>query len=345
MPASLKDVANMAHVSLTTASHALNGKPVNEETRARVLDVAKKLHYYVNVNGRNLITRKTHNLSLVVLNEEAVGDMTEALSYYYQMLKGVMECAQQNQYSVKYEVVSWEQLQKDEYFEKKVYGRSVDGIIVIPQFKYRCDFFKLFEDEKFPYVVINPWTEVAAQHRVSVDNYSGGVTAAHYIWENKIENIYFINGPRDHVSASLLEEGFLAELLKRGVQFDRKHILYSDYTFEGGHEKMERIMGQADVTGAIVFCANDYMAAGVIMALKEAGHRVPDDVSVMGFDGMEISKYVYPGITTVQVNTKLLGLHAAKRLLTLIASDEGAEHLESITLQPELLIRNTVKKR
>lgn len=108
---------------------------------------------------------------------------------------------------------------------------------------------------------------------------------------------------------------------------------------------MERIMGQADVTGAIVFCANDYMAVGVIMALKEAGHRVPDDVSVMGFDGMEISKYVYPGITTVQVNTKLLGLHAAKRLLTLIASDEGAEHLESITLQPELLIRNTVKKR
>lgn len=344
MPASLRDVANMAHVSLATASQALNGKPVNEETRARVIKVAQKLHYYVNVNGRNLITRKTHNLSLVVLNEDKVGDMTEALSYYYHLLKGVMDCAQQNQYSVRYEVISWEELQKEEYFEKKVYGRSVDGIIVIPQFKYRCDFLKLFDDEKFPYVIINPWTEVAPQHSVSVDNYRGGELVAHYLWENKFKDIFFINGPRDHISASLLEEGFLAELLKRGLQFDRKHILYSDYTFEGGHEKMELLQKNSEIAGSVVFCANDYMAAGAVMALQEAGFKIPDDVSVIGFDGMEISKYVYPGIMSVGVNTKLLGMHAAKRLLTLIHSKQGTEQLESIVLQPELLKRNSVKK-
>lgn len=343
MSASLKDVARLANVSLTTASFALNGKPVKEETRARVLEAAEKLHYYVNVNGRNLSTKKTHNISVVVLNENQTQDFTEQLSYYYRFLKGVMDYAQGHQYSVKYEVISWDSLNHNDYFEKTVYGHSVDGIIVIPQYKYSCNFISLFEEEKFPYVVINPWFEVGHEHRVMVDNYTGGLLVSDYIVRKKYKEIFMISGPREHISSSLIEKGFLAGLLRAGIRFDISHIIYSDYTYEGGIAAMKQLMGEHDVSDSIVFAANDYMATGAMSVLKERNVKIPHQVSFIGFDGMDVSRCVYPPLTTMYVDTKYLGECAAKRLLGLIDQDPNRKFFREIVFTPRLQEGGTVK--
>lgn len=345
MPASLKDVAKLANVSLTTASFALNGKPVKEETRQKVLEAAEKLHYYVNVNGRNLSTKKTHNIALVVLNENQAQDYTEQLSYYYHLVKGVMDYAQEKQYSVKYEVVPWDSLNKNDYFEKIVYGHSVDGIIVVPQYKYSCDFIRLFEEEDFPYVVINPWFEVEHEHRIMVDNYTGGLLVADYLERKKFEKIYMIGGPKDHISASYIEKGFLAGLLRAGIRFDVSNIVYSDYTYEGGMAAMKQLMEEHDMTDSVVFCANDYMATGAMSVLKEMGIKIPDQVSFIGFDGMEVSKCVYPPLTTMQVDTKYLGECAARRLLGIIDHDPNRKFFREVVLMPRMIEGKTVRNR
>lgn len=345
MPASLKDVAKFANVSLTTASFALNGKPVKAETRKRVLEAAEKLHYYVNVNGRNLSTKKTHNIAIVVLNANQDQDYTEQLSYYYRMVKGVMDHAQKNQYSVRYEVVPWDSLSKNDYFEKIVYGHSVDGIIVVPQYKYSCDFIRLFEEEQFPYVVINPWFDVPHENRILVDNYTGGLLVSDYIEQKKFDRIFMINGPKDHISSSFIEKGFLAGLLRAGIRFDISNVIYSDYTYEGGMSAMKQLIRKQDVKDSVVFGANDYMATGAMSALKEAGFQIPEEVSLIGFDGMEVSKCVYPPLTTMQVDTKYLGECAARRLLGLIDDSPQRKFFREIKLVPQMLEGQTVRKR
>ena len=343
MATTLKDVAKLAKVSLTTASFALNGKPVNEETRKRVKDAAEKLHYYVDVNGRNLSTKKTHNISFVILNETEEQDYTMQISYYYRMLKGIMDFAQSREYSVKYEVVSWNQMRKSDYFERLVYGHSVDGVIVVPQYKYSCDFIQLFEEESFPYVIINPWFEIGRKHKVQINNYIGGMLAADYILRRHYQNIYLINGPKHHVSASEIESGFLASLLQRGVAFDVSRILYADYTFEGGAEAMRSLLDEKDLIGSVVLCSNDNMAAGALTAVRERGLSVPDEVSLIGYDGQEISQMVYPKLTTMSVDTLQVGVRAAKRLFGIMEDDPEQKFFREIIIIPELMEGGSTK--
>ncbi len=340
MPATLKDVADLAKVSLTTASHALNGKKVSEEARERVLEAAKKLHYYVNISGRNLITNKRHAISLVVLNTRHSSDFVDEISYYYELLKGAMACAQESGYTLNFESVIWENIQEDELFEKKIFGRAVDGVIVIPQFMYRCDFISMFESEKFPYVIINPGVDVNPVNRVLLDNYKGGRKAAEYLAEMGHKRILFINGPKDHVDAYYREKGFMTELLHRGIKFDRRYMVYSDFTHLGGYYTMKRILSDNAYKMTAVFCANDYMATGVMSAVHEAGLAIPKDLSVMGYDGMDISACVFPKLATISSEVRSLGYEATKRLIALINGQ--ATGLSEIVLKPVLLERNSV---
>jgi LacI family transcriptional regulator len=345
MGATLKDVAKLAKVSVTTASFALNGKPMKVETRDRVLDAARKLHYYVNVNGRNLSTNRTHNISFVVLNETGGQDYTAKLNYYYPFLKGAMELAQDKQYSVKYEVINWNDIRASGYFEKMVYGHNVDGVIVVPQYMFSCDFIQLFENEKFPYVIINPWFQVGRQHKVIINNYLGGMFAADYIIRKKYKNIYMINGPKYHISASEIERGFLTSLLYGGVSFDVSKILYSDYTFEGGCSAMQSLLESADLKDAIVFCANDNMATGAMKIVKDAGLKIPDDVAIMGFDGQEIAEIVTPTLTTMAVDTHRVGVESVRRLLGMIEHDPNQKFYCEVSIVPELVERQSTSRK
>jgi LacI family transcriptional regulator len=341
----LKDVAKLAKVSVTTASFALNGKPMKAETRDRVLEAAKKLHYYVNVNGRNLSTNRTHNISFVVLNETPEQDYTANLNYYYPFLKGIMDLAQEKQYTVKYEANTWKNIQSGGYFERMVYGHNVDGVIIVPQYMFSCDFIQLFEKENFPYVIINPWFQVNRKHKVIINNFLGGMFAADFIIRKKYRNIYMINGPKYHISASEIERGFLTSLLYSGISFDVSKILYSDYTFDGGFLAMQSFMKSSDLKDAIVFCANDNMATGAMKALKGAGLRIPDDVALMGFDGQEIAEVVTPTLTTMAVDTHRVGMESTKRLLGMIENDPNQKFYCEVSIVPELVERQSTARK
>ena len=345
MASTLKDVATLAGVSLTTASHALNGKRVNAETREKVLAASKKLKYHTSAIGRNLITNKSNTIGMFVLNSKKSRDMTEEITYYYGMMLGALACIQQHDYVFNFEVINWEDLEDKNFIAKKVYSRAIDGMILVPQFMYHYSFLNVLEEEKFPYVVIDPYVGIRPENSISVDNYRGGYLAADYLLSLGHRDIVFINGPENHIDASTRERGFLARLLESSIQYDRDHIFYSDFTHEGGDAAVKRMLEDRLLHPTAIFCANDYMASGAVAALLEAGLHIPGDVSVVGYDDTDIARCIHPKLTTVKTAVKELGYLAAERVLHLIKDKDThtfQDHPE-IILSPTLIARESTR--
>jgi DNA-binding LacI/PurR family transcriptional regulator len=345
VPANLKDVAALAGVSLTTASHALNGKRVNVNTREKVLEAAKKLKYYVSTNGRNLITNKSNTIGMFVLNSAMSRDMTEGISYYYEMLKGALTCVQQQGYVFNFEVACWEDLEDKNFIEKKVFGKFIDGMIIIPQFMYHYSFLSLLEEEKFPYVIVNPNISISTKNTIAINNYKGGYLAADHLLSFGHRNIAFINGPENHRDSYDREKGFLSRLLESGIKYNRNNIIYSDFTNDGGYVAAKTLLSESDDIPSAIFCSNDYMASGAMTAIYEAGMRVPEDISLMGYDDTDIARCVYPKLTTVKCAVKELGFLAAERVLRLIRQKDDDRDLQGIVLEPSLVVRGSTTRK
>lgn len=347
MPATLKDVAALARVSLTTASHALNGKTVNEQTRERVLEAAKKLKYHTSVIGRNLIKNSSNTIEILILNSRKSKDMTDEISYYYKMLQGAFSCIQKYDYLFSFQVKYWEDIENTDYIMKKVYSRSIDGMILIPQFMYYHDFVSILEEEKFPYVIINPSIGIKNESRVVIDNYKGAYLAADHLLQSGHKDIVFINGPDNHFDSHSREKGFFARLLQEGIRFDSNNVIYSDFTNDGGYQAMREVLSKGDIRPTAVFCANDYMATGAMAAIYDAGLSVPGDISVVGYDDTDVARAVYPKLTTISVDIKKVGYLAAERVFELIynkGKEYDLNYLDEITLEPSLIERGSTRR-
>lgn len=344
MSSSLKDVAALAGVSITTASHALNGKRVNEQTRERVLEAAKKLKYHTSAIGRNLITNKSNTIGMYILNSKKSRDMTEEISYYYAMIKGALGSIQKHEYVFNFEVLTWEDLEDTSLIAKKVYSRSIDGMILVPQFMYHYNFLSLLEEEHFPYVIINPSVNIKPENSVKIDNCRGGFLVADHLLSLGHKKIAFINGPKEHKDSYDRERGFLARLLESGIKCDTNDIVYSDFTNDGGYLATKKILSEKVDHPTAIFCANDYMASGAITAIFENGLKVPSDISVVGFDDIDVAKCVYPKITTIKSEIKELGFMAAERVFELIEKKDVEVQLPQIVLAPNLIIRGSTVK-
>lgn len=345
MSSSLKDVAALAGVSITTASRALNGKGVNARTRERVVEAAKKLKYHASAIGKNLINNKSNAIGMFILNSKKSRDMTEEISYYYAMMKGALACIKQHDYVFNFEALDWEDLEEKNVFAKKIYGRTIDGLIIVPQFNYHYSFLNLLEEEQFPYVIVDPNVGIKPENSISVNNYRGGFLAADHLLSLGHRHLAVINGPENHIDSNTREKGFLSRLLDSDVQFDRTNIIYSDFTNEGGYESAKRLISDSKQVPTAIFCANDYMASGALAAISDAGLRIPGDISLVGYDDTDIARCIYPKLTTIKVAVKDLGFLAAERVLNLISENEkpsGKKYTE-ILLEPTLIVRDSTR--
>ncbi len=344
MPASLKDVAALAGVSPATASLALNGKRVNSRTREKVEEAARKLKYHTSAIGRNLIKNRSNTIGLFILNSKKSRDMTEEITYYYAMLKGALDCIRQHGFVFNFEAVDWEDMEENGFIAKKVFSRSVDGMILVPQFMYHYSFLSLLEEEGFPYVVINPSMSLRPRNSVEIDNHRGGYLAADHLLKLGHRRFAIINGPEDHKDSFSREKGFLARLLESGIKYDINNIVYSDFTHDGGYHAMKSLLEKGGSPPGAVFCSNDYMASGAMSALFEAGLRVPEDVSLVGYDDSDIAKCVYPKLTTVRSPVRELGFLAAERVLEQIEGAKGDNGFDAVLLQPEMILRGSTRQ-
>ena len=336
--ATLKEVADLAGVSIATASTALTGGPVRESTRKRVLDCAKQLNYVPNRIGRTLNTGKSNTIALLMMTCAEYADIVHKTSLFYYLQQGVLAVVDRANYSLRLEVKAHEDPGLLDYFEEIIGDKTLDGIIIVPQYRRDYPFLYLLQKHGFPYVMMRPACFGRDVNHLDLENYHGGQLVAQLFAQRGSSRVAMINGPETHVDAIERERGFFEGLLAAGTKKVTKR--YGDFTVPSGSMAMESIM--KEFTPDAIFCANDYMAAGAMKVLRAHRLRIPDDVAVVGYDNTDLCLALDPTLTTVDYRAEEVGRRLATGLLDLVG---GKVKSLAMTIRPLLVERESHQKK
>jgi LacI family transcriptional regulator len=312
MPVTIKDVARESGVNVSTVSRALNGEyGVHAETRELVVAVAQRLRYRPNRVARGLVTGKSHTLGLVVSD---IRNM-----FFSEVARGAEDAA----YRAGYDLVlcnSDLDAEKQMRYVQSLVEKRVDGILMNSVSSLNRKQQDQLAGMGVPIVLLN---RTAARHTFSTicaDNEAGGTLAAEYLLKRGHRRIAHLTGPRHHGNMTERARGFVRALQSAKKPVDPV-VLHGKNNFTGGSELAEKLLAQHPEVTAI-FVASDTMAFGVVRALIDAGRKIPQDVSVIGFDNIELSSIVHPPLTTIHQPKYEIGQAAVEILLRLAGKQE-----------------------
>jgi len=302
----IKDVAREASVSVATVSRVLNGAGiVRAETARRIRDVAHALRYTPHSGARSLITSKTHTIG--VLLPDLYGE------FFSEMIRGVDEAARANNYHI---LVSRAYAHRSEIEEamRAMRGR-VDGVVVMSP---NVDAHSLSNiPANLPVVLLCSAVRGTELDSITVQNYRGAKEMISQLVSLGHERIAIINGAHGTYDAAERLRGYRAALRESGISSSQPLEFNGDFTEAGGYAATRLILSQP-LRPTAIFAANDSMAIGALSALREAGIRVPDDMSVAGFDDIPLARYMDPPLSSVKVPIAELGSGAVEMLLNAI---------------------------
>jgi len=299
----IKDVAREAGVSITTVSHALSGQGVmKQETRDRVVEIAKKMQYMPDWNGRNLKASETGT----------VGFFTSSIRGYYGILVDVMyeEC-RKNGYEMEVFITD-----NGDSLLRILLSRRVDGAVILHSgFLERHE--KILQDSELPTVFLDREIQTKYVSSVLLDSYPTGRMAAEYLFSLGHRHLMTIRGA-DTFDGIERQRGFEDYLREQGHPLEPGYLLNGYFDRWRAYGEMSRFLEKGLPLPDAIFAANDDSAFGCIKALTEAGYEVPADVSVLGCDDIELSQWYVPALTTICTHMTDQGTAAMKELAGLM---------------------------
>jgi LacI family transcriptional regulator len=327
----LRDIALEIGCSVNTVSRALSNKPdVSPETRARVHEAAARLHYTPNLLARALVSRQTHTLGLVV------ADCTNP--YYGQMIRGVEAAATRAGYALLL-ATSDENPAKERRVLTTLRERRVDGLLIAP-IDGKADYLAELASDGPPQIYLSRPPEGFAADFVANDNRAGAMLAVNHLVELGHRSIVHVARESTVFSALEREAGYLDALRAAGIEEKPRIRVPPDV--EGGRQAARLLLEGGQLPGA-VFAYNDLVAIGLMSELAAAGRRVPQDVSVVGYDDIEPAGYVQPPLTTVAQGTTEIGRRAAELLVRRIERGP-VQSPRAIVLPPILVVRDSTAR-
>lgn len=324
--ATLKDVAREAEVSIASASRAINGLDnVAEGVRARVLEAASKLRYVPHSGARSLVMSRTHTVGLLL--PDIYGE------FFSEIIRGVDHAARARGLHL---LVSGSHGDVNEAVAavRAMSGR-VDGLLVMSPFIDSRDMMAVLP-LNLPLVTLASRIDHVEQGAVTVDNFGGGRAVGRHLIGLGRRRLAHIGGPENNFEALERLRGFLVAAEESGLRL--AGIEVGDFMEETGFAAMVRLL-EMETRPDGVFVANDMMAVGALLAIREAGLSVPKDIAVVGFDDIPIARFTSPPLSTVRV-----GVHEMGRIaLELLAKAISGEIVRSdgIVISPELVIRES----
>jgi LacI family transcriptional regulator len=329
MAVTIKDIAKKTNVSIATVSRVMNNKNegASEETRRRITEAIKELGYQPNALARGLVTRKTKTIGLIIPDI--------ANPFFPDIARGVEDCANKHGYSV-FLCNTDDSLVKESQYIRALEEKCVDGIVFtsnsIPKQEHIIELIR----NGIPVVLLDRWVEVEGGYGVFLDNLKGGYIAARHLIELGHRRIACIAGPLHSKTAKDRLEGYKKALLEEELPIDESIIVEGNYKINSGFNAAEKLMDKG-ITGIIAF--NDLMAYGACNAIKAKGYRIPEDISVIGFDDIIMSQMMEPQLTTIKQPSYEMGTAAIKMLIKLI---EGKKiNKKVICFEPDLIIRRS----
>lgn len=326
-----KDVATLAGVSRTTVSFVMNDRSdvkIPEETRRRVRDAARELGYHPHASARRLAGGRTHVLALVLRQspEQVAGDAVLA-----ETLRGLASAARTGGFRVMVEPFALDDPMVT--YTALLRAQHADGLVVSGPRVDDPSLAELIRDG-FPIVLQGALPDVRAPS-VDVDNVAGARGAVEHLISLGHRRIACItNAPLVYTAAQERLDGYRLALAAAGLDAAPELVAEGAFDAPSGHAAMAQLLARTPFDAA--FVASDVVALGAIGALREAGRRVPDDVSIVGFDDIPLAAYFDPPLTTVRLPAYELGHAAGRALLERIADRE----IPPRTLLPtELIVR------
>jgi LacI family transcriptional regulator len=321
-------VAELAGVSMKTVSRVLNGERyVREEVRDRVLAAARELRYRPKVSARSLAGRR----SFIICN------LLSALSPYGVMTQlGALEACRRRQYHLVVETIDFEAPDPESEIETLLASLPMDGMLLLPPV---CDdevILTALDRQEIPYVRVSPGRDRAGGLTVAVNEAAAARQLTDHLLDLGHERIGFICGVEGHLSSRERLKGFKAALAARGVPFDPALVMPGDFIFESGFTAAERFLATASPPTA-VFAGNDLSAFGVMAYAQDQGVRVPEALSVVGFDDMAMTAMWRPPLTTMRQPVAEMADFATETLIALAGGAPAPQR--STTFTCELVVR------
>ena len=327
-------VAERAGVSRTTVSFVLNdvGAQISQETRQKVLQAARELGYVPDAAARSLVSGRTHILGLIICQPPAHIIID---AYIHQVIYGLSEAGRERGFRVLLESV--EDVSQPDAYIHLVRAKRIDGILLSGP---RSD------DNQLPDLMADGFPTVLLGHLnndpvcyVDVDNLAAARRAVTHLVALGHQRIACItNGPLQYTSATERLRGYRQALHEAGLMEDEALIGYGGFDPESGYQAMQSLLSSHPRPTA-VFVASDVVAFGAMAAIRANGWRIPEDIAVVGFDDVPISRYVAPALTTVRLPAIDQGRRGGEMLIDLI---EGKALVQQHVLLPtELIIRQS----
>ncbi|HMN25574.1 MAG TPA: LacI family DNA-binding transcriptional regulator [Ignavibacteriaceae bacterium] len=331
MTPTIKQIAKKANVSIATVSRALNDDVrVTDETKAKVLRISNELNYKPNLVARNFVKRTSYAIGLIL------PDISD--EFFTDIIRGVDEITYKNGY---YTMVASSHKHRTLADSITTFSHTglVGGVILLMS-TMTDDLINILNHTTIPVVIIGGGKQKHDFDTVSIDNYQGAFNATEYlIKKKKFKKIAHITGPAENYDAFLRKKGFTDACKKNGISINKSFIIDGNYTIDSGYHAFIQLYGLPEKPEAI-FAANDMMALGCYDAANYFNVKIPDDIGLVGFDDIFMSKYINPSLTTVRVQIEEVGKVAAKLLIERLNNSNGKSH-SSIKIPTELIIRNS----
>ncbi|MBU1076724.1 MAG: LacI family transcriptional regulator [Spirochaetes bacterium] len=353
MKITIKDIAQKSDVSISTVSKIISGKyktdniKISEATIERVQKVAKEMNYEPDYGAQLLSTGKTFTIGIYMPKSK---NGAFYFSHYY---AGLIDSIEKEAVKSGYDIL----LINYGSYINKFNTKRIDGLIIIEQYIEDKDLEYLLKENK-PFVIINNLIDMKLNlYSVNIDNYAGIKMAVEYFIENNHKKLAFIGElvekpQKEHMMRLEYFKEILKEnkmdvneemLLIDGVQGITENIKKHYYNQLSGYMGMEYLYKKYWKKFTGVFCANDVIALGAMNYLYKKGIKVPEDVSIIGFDNVDFAEHLMGGLTTIRQPLDKMGKNAFELLLRLM-NKEGTEEKRKIEVDPELIARGTVAK-
>lgn len=334
MSVTIKDVAKLAEVSISTVSRVINNsKPVSPEVRRKVLDAIDELGYKPNQVARSLVTKKSNLIGVIVTD---IGN-----SYVAQMIRGIEEVGRMYNYDILLSS-SYGNPDTEMKFAELLRSKQVEGIILISE-TINKDVIDEIKGFNIPFVYLNKFYKASGLPSVSIDNYEASAIMTKYLLELGHENILYVTAHENQLGS--VEEDKIKGYKEIINKFKKDELILSaaGFTIEDGYNignDLEKIIKEKNITA--VFCCQDEIAIGLINYFYDNQIKVPEDISICGYGDTKMASIYRPEITTIKEPYYDIGAVAIRRIIKEL---EGEKIEEKNTYLPIQLIERKSCRR
>ncbi|MGN6532251.1 MAG: LacI family DNA-binding transcriptional regulator [Ginsengibacter sp.] len=325
------DLASALNLSIATVSRALKNDPVvNKQTKKKVFDLAEKMEYRTNHFARNLRSKNTNTIGIIVheLNSNFINSV----------LAGVEKVTTEAGYDL---IIahSSESYIKEVANAKNLFEKRVDGLIASLAFDSKnLDHFKLFKDKGVPVIFFDRVEQEGNNTVVVIDNYKCGYQATQHLIEQGCTRIVHITSSLKRNVYSQRFKGYKDALFDNGISYDENLLIINDLSEKAGIESAMQILKMTPLPDA-AFITNDFVAAVCMRTLKENGIRIPEDIAIVGFNNDAICTLIEPALSTINYPGIDVGEVAARNLINHLKGIGNIQNTNTIIIRSNLIIR------